>query len=108
MIEILTYDVLLSQPTEGDPEATVEHRVRILNGDQLRAELEGPRHKLTDLKAMPLHFQTLWIWASLTRTHVIDDDFRTFKPRLLAYKAVKDDGDPEAGADPTPPGAATV
>lgn len=106
-VKIPTYDVLLSDPTEDDPEATVEHRVRILNGDQLRAELEAPRHGLNDMEAVPMHFQTLWIWAALTRTHAIDDPFPALKQRLLAYSEVKDDPDPEASADPTQPGAAT-
>lgn len=106
MIKIPTYDVLLAEPTEEDPDATVEHRVRILNGDQLRAELEAPKHGLNDINAVPLHFQTLWIWAALTRTHAIDEPFGTFKPRLLVYTEVKVPKAVDAVTDPTQPGAA--
>lgn len=86
---------------EGDDQ--VEHEVTILHGDQLRAELEAPRHGLTDMGAAPMHFTTLWCWAALARTHVITDDFRAFKPKMLALEAVDDDTE----VDPTQTGAAT-
>lgn len=107
-IRIPTFDVLLSAPTDDDPEATTEHRVRVLNGDQLRAELEAPKHRLT-LQDQPMHMTTMWIWAAMVRTGEVVDDFRTFKPRVLAYDQVKktDEGEEPTTADPTHRGAGT-
>lgn len=97
------FNVLL-EDADGN---TTEHETRILHGDQLRAELEAPKHGLTDMSAAPMHFTTLWIWAALTRTHVIDEDFRTFKGHLVTLEAADDaDGNGDE-VGPTQTGAAT-
>lgn len=92
------YDVLLADET-GD----VEHRVEVVFGDQLRAELEAPRHGLARIGDAPQHAVAMWIWAALTRTHVIDQPFQEFKPRLLVVEPVRDvDGEPaQETVDPT-------
>jgi hypothetical protein len=93
-----------------DPTVETELTVRVLHGDMLRAELEAPQHGFTDMKATPMHFTTLWIWASLRRTHVIEDGFQAFKPRLLQLDEVEEPdetGDEADGLDPTQPEALT-
>jgi hypothetical protein len=79
------------------------HEVETTYGDQLRAELEGPKNGLPSISAAPQHAVALWIWASLTRTGVIAEPFQTFKDRLLVVEPIKDAdeyGDP-ATVDPT-------
>jgi hypothetical protein len=103
------FRVLLDSPAKSKAKPT-EHTVRVLHGDMLRAELEGPKHGIVDMEATPMHFTTLWIWASLVRTHVIEDGFKEFKPRLLQLDEVADEpddaNDPEP-VDPTRSGAPT-
>jgi hypothetical protein len=88
-MDLPKFNALIADTDEAQP--PTEHEVTIMHGDQLRAELEAPKHGLNDMQAAPMHFTTLWIWAALLRTHVITDDFRTFKGRLLAIEAVDDD-----------------
>lgn len=89
------FAVLIADPTEEDPEATTELIVTILHGDQLRAELEGPKNKLPKLQDAPQHYSALWVWAALTRTKVIKQPFQEFKRRVLVLEAHED----EAPAD---------
>lgn len=60
------------------------HRVEILHGDQLRAELEAPRHGIAvDPRVQPNHTTTLWVWAALVRTGVVTVGFQDFKQDLV-------------------------
>lgn len=69
------------------------HRVEVLHGDQLRAELEAPKQGIpVDPKAAPNHTATLWVWAALVRTGVCTTGFQEFAPTLLALgKALEAD-----------------
>jgi hypothetical protein len=78
-----------------DPDHAAEHTVTILHGDQLRAELEGPRNGIPAMDQAAMHGITLWIWAALMRTHVIDQPFMEFLPRMLGFE----DPDAETPAD---------
>lgn len=96
------YTVLLADPEHpDDPDHATEHEATILHGDQLRAELEGPRHALSDIRSAPMHHTTLWLWASLTRTHVIDTPFQEFKTQVLAFQPIKTPADETPVEDPT-------
>lgn len=91
------YNVLVADPENpGDPDHASEHQVTILHGDQLRAELEGPRNAIPTMDVAPMHGITLWIWAALVRTHAIDQPFQEFRERLLAFE----DATPDTGAQP--------
>lgn len=96
-MEMPRFNVLLADSPDTEEGSTTELEVTIRHGDQLRAELEAPKHGLNDMAVTPMHFTTLWIWAALLRTKVITDDFRTFKGRLLTLEAA-DEGEP---VDPT-------
>jgi hypothetical protein len=81
------------------------HQVEILNGDQLRAELEGPRHGMTDPKARPQHYATLVCWAALSRTGDYDGTFRDFMAECALIELVKKEG--AELVDPTRPAPGT-
>lgn len=101
-----SYAVLLAAPTDEDPEATEEVEVRVIYGDQLRAELEAPRHGIGSLSDAPMHFTALWIWASLTRDGKTSAPFQEFKRQLLMVQPVEEKPDEEPDP-PTQPGAST-
>lgn len=89
------YAILIAPPADTPDAPEAELQVEVLYGDQLRAELEAPRHGLAKIGDAPQHAVLLWVWASLTRTHVIDQPFQEFMPRVLILEAVKDPaGDP--------------
>lgn len=105
------YRVLVADPDHpADPDHASEHEVTILHGDQLRAELEGPRNALPGMDVAPMHGITLWIWAALLRTHALDVPFQEFMQRMLGFEDLEPDsgalpGDPATPADPTRPAA---
>lgn len=100
-VKIPHYRVLLAAAEHPDDVAqAVEHEIYVLHGDQLRAELEAPRNGIPAMDQAPMHNITLWIWAALMRTHVIDQAFQEFRSRLLGFDEIKP-GDP-AGGGPTP------
>jgi hypothetical protein len=83
------------------------HKVTILHADQLVAEQAGPRYGLTDMKAAPMAYATLWTWAALKRTGAEPPEFPLFKGRVIALEKITDT--PEAGdlVDPTRPSPGT-
>ena len=96
------YRVLMTDDTE--------HEVTVLHGDRLRAELEGPRQGLPPMQSAPMHYVTLWLWASLTRTKTIEEPFQGFAEKVVTFEEIEDidQGDaPETAADPTPAGRPT-
>lgn len=101
------YRVLVADPEHPEDAAhATEHDVTILHGDQLRAELEAPRNSLPGMDVAPMHGITLWIWAALVRSHVLDVPFQEFLPRMLGFKDLGEDngafpGEPATAADPT-------
>ncbi|GEP40613.1 hypothetical protein NPS01_42760 [Nocardioides psychrotolerans] len=103
------YTVLVADVEHpGDPDHASEHQVTILHGDQLRAELEGPRNMIPGMDKAPMHGITLWLWAALMRTHAVDQPFQEFLPRLLAFEdatqtAAADVDGLATPADPTQP-----
>lgn len=110
------YRVLIAgpdhDPEDPNPDLASEHEVTILHGDQLRAELEAPRNALPGMDVAPMHGITLWIWAALMRSHIIDIPFQEFMPRMLGFEDIGEDGgalpgDPATPADPTQPAAAS-
>jgi hypothetical protein len=92
----------------GDQEP-VEHTVTIRHGDQLRAELEAPRHGLPSMEHAPMHATTLWVWCALVREGLYAGKARDFiNGDCLGLEAARDDeggfpGTPETPADPTQP-----
>lgn len=106
------YTVALAPLGDADDPTTdpVVVECTVINGDQLRAELEGPRHGLQKMQDAPLHYTTLWVWASLVRTGDYTGGFREFKDRCL-YVEPATDANGEAATetvDPTPPGTGTA
>ena len=94
------------EPLSGQPEPEYVGVVTITHGDQLRAELEGPRHGLHSMKDAPMHYTTLWVWAAMVRSGTYAGKFGQFKADDLAdLSPVKDDQVQEDGddADPTNP-----
>lgn len=91
---------------DDQPEPEYVGVVTITHGDQLRAELEGPRHGLHSMKDAPMHYTTLWVWAAMVRSGTYAGKFGQFKADDLAdLSPVKDDQVQEDGddADPTNP-----
>lgn len=92
---------------QTDPAAeAIEREVVVLHTDRLRAELEAPRHGLTDMTKTPMHMVTLWLWAACLREKLVpaETKFEAFKGQILNYEDVEDtseiDGQP---ADPMGP-----
>lgn len=88
-----------------------EHVVEVIHGDQLRAELEAPKHGIpVDPAQAPLHTTTLWLWASLTRTKVVSSSFQAFRTELVGVNRVQDDdpAEPAEPVDPTMPAQLTT
>lgn len=96
------YIVLLDDPDKGPTEVDIE----ILYGDQLRAELEAPKHGLAKSGEAPLHTTALWVWAALCRLRGDLGPFQSFKDRILALQAVKEEDleevDPTQGRTESP------
>lgn len=89
-----TFDVLMKTPTEADAEATTEHRVVVILGDQLHGELEGKKLGLnTDY---PIHTASLWVWAAVCRLGIYEKTFHEFKADCVDFDKVG-----EADVDPT-------
>jgi hypothetical protein len=62
------------------------------------------------MQSAPMHYVTLWLWAALTRTHVIEDPFPVFVDRVVTFAEVEDIDNPAApdgDGDPTPEGRPT-
>lgn len=107
-VKLPRYTVLIAAAAAPDEiEEATEHEVTILHGDQLRAELEAPRQGIPAMDTAPMHGITLWIWAALMRTHVIDQPYQDFVPRLLGFEETETGdtlpGDVAGPADPTLP-----
>ena len=98
------FAVLLQVEPAAEP---TEHTVTVFHGDQLRAELEAPRHMLPPIDQAPQHHTTLWVWAALLRTHVLpmETSFNAFREMVLTMEGLEDaqqfPGDPEDVAGPT-------
>lgn len=91
------YDVELSGGPEGPGR---EARVRVIVGDQLRAEMEMSRRGLRPQDA-PFHLTAAWLWAACLRHGLIPEDtkFPAFADGiLLEFQEVPD---AQETADPT-------
>lgn len=95
-------------PSGVDPDTATDdeleyHHVVVHSADQLRAELEGRKHGITDARSAPMHVTVLWLWAALVRTGQYDDRFQAFKSVCVSYDSDRDrdepHDDPEAEAD---------
>lgn len=83
----------------------VEEVVEILNGDQLRAELEAGKLNLPSMDKAPMNYTTLWVWCALTRTKKYAKTSANFlRTDCLGLDAEGDpeDVDPTQPAEPTP------
>jgi hypothetical protein len=88
----------------GDTHAAPEYVgvVTVTHGDQLRAELEGPKQGLPSMKDAPMHYATIWVWAAMVRAGTYAAKFGQFKAADLAeLQPVKDDQEDDDDADPT-------
>lgn len=102
-----TYTVELLADPESD--AGTVHTVRIMHGDQLRAELEAGRNMI-DAAAQPFALTSLWVWAAMTRQHLTDLPWQEWKHLVACLERVAPPADTtprEGGLDPTRPGAPT-
>jgi hypothetical protein len=87
-----------------------EHRVEVLMADQLRAELEAPRHSIpVDVASAPVHTTALWVWSALLRTGVLESGtgFQAARSRLTLVRKLDPDtepAEPDAPVDPTQQG----
>lgn len=70
--------------------------------DVLRAELEGPRHGITNPAAQAVHTTVLWIWSACLRAGEYDGKFPEFKAALLNFEVVRDAVEVQ-GVPPTSP-----
>lgn len=97
------YEVWVTTEDTPDP---VRHEVTVTHGDQLRAELEGPRHGLRKMQDAPLHYTTLWCWCALVRTGAYSGPFQQFKNDVAQLDPITDPAGDHATVteDPTPPG----
>lgn len=103
------YRVEIADPTHPDG-TTID--VEVTHADLLRAELEANKHGLpVDPRKIPMQTTTLWVWASLVRTRVIDVDYRTFRdgnpqleqpPTLIGLEQIKGDDGTAATVDVDP------
>jgi hypothetical protein len=93
---------LLAAP---DDDAGTVHTVRIMLGDQLRAELEAGRN-MVDIQAQPFALTGLWCWAALVRMGVTDLPWQRFKDLAVIAKAPETTAGDDA-SDPTHPAPGT-
>lgn len=90
------YTVLLAVSPDTEP---VEHVVAVVNGDRLRAELEGPKHGITSPATFPMHYMTLCLWSACLRSKLVEDvTFPDFKDLCLNFDQVEET-DPFPGED---------
>lgn len=102
--------VELVEDQTDDPDVSVV-RVEVTHGDLLRAELEADKQKLpVDPRRAPQQTTTLWLWASLVRSKVIDVDYRTFRdgvngtgPVLIGIEQVRDPATGQPATVEVPP-----
>lgn len=85
-----TFDVMMRTPTEADPDATSEHTVTLVLGDQLRGELEGKKLGLS-VEAHPTHTASLWVWAAVQRLGIYEGTFHDFKSDCVDFEKVGED-----------------
>lgn len=82
------YRILLDTDPAAEP---VEHVVRVIHGDRVRAELEASKRSLPPMQSAPMTYLGLWLWAACLREKVLDgvgfDDFQT---QLLNFEEVED------------------
>jgi hypothetical protein len=83
------FNVLLAEPTEATP-TPPSTRSRSSTATSCAPSSRPPSTASTTCRRPDALHHPLDLGA-LLRTHVITDDFRTFKPRLLAIEAVDDD-----------------
>lgn len=86
--------------------------VEVTHGDLLRAELEAGRQGIpVDPRKAPQQTTTLWVWAALVRTKVVDLDYRTFRdgdpakdipPALIGFEQARDSTGEPAAVDVPP------
>lgn len=86
-----------------------DHRVEILMADQLRAELEAPKHGIpVDVSLAPVHTTALWCWSALLRTGVLPagTKFQDARQRIVMVKRLDPADEPAADqpVDPTQQG----
>lgn len=74
--------------------------VTITNADQLTAETQAKGLGLRDIKAAPMHYTNLWIWAAMVRRQLTADKFQVFTKRM-EYRPVKEQEDSPGAEDPT-------
>jgi hypothetical protein len=82
------------------------HVVEVLMPDQLRAELEAPRHNIpVDVSAAPVHTTALWVWSALLRTGVLAEGtkFQEARPRLVFVRKLDPDLEPAQADQPVDP-----
>lgn len=98
-LKLPRYTVWLN-PGPGETEVT-EHEVTVTHQDQLRGEQMGSRMGLPPLGEAPMTGTSLWCWASLKRTGVIDMKPGEFlNVRMAHLKSLNQAGD---DVDPTQP-----
>lgn len=76
--------------------------VNVIQGDMVRAELEGSKQGLPAADKAAMTATTLWVWATLNRTGDLDCKWSEFRGRCVAVQAVKGG---ERDVDPTQPAA---
>jgi hypothetical protein len=84
------YTILLADEPAANPR---EVEVALVNGDRLRAELEGPKQGVPTPDVKPMHYMTICLWAACLRSKVIkpEVDFPTFAEMCLDFEEVKEE-----------------
>lgn len=91
----------------ADDGTETTHTVDVVLGDQLRAELEAPKHGIpTDPGKSPLHTTTLWVWAAMARQGLTTHAFQPFQAACVGIARAAEDQ--RVPVDPTQPGQDTA
>lgn len=98
-----TYRVELLDST--DAETGNEYVVKVMHGDQLRAELEAGRRAIIP-GSQPFALTSLWVWAAMSRLHLTELDWTTWTGLVAQLDRVPEpepeDGGEDTSLDPTP------
>jgi len=89
---------------ELDNGETPPYQVEVILADLLRAELEGPKHGITNPQTQSLHTTVLWLWSASLRSGNYEAGFREFKTACTNFEVVKAAGAEVRGVPPTSEG----
>lgn len=110
-LQRIYFDVYVAPlDADGQPDFDAEpiafEHLEIRHGDTLRAELEANRRNTPGANKAPMNGASLWCWAALQRTGLLECKYAEFKERAISVQGVKGAGG-AIQVDPTQPAAPT-